>query len=346
MRRHPIREPAKPAPARAETVPLARIKDGGAQMRAEMHRETIDEYANEMMNAVRFPAIVVFDDGRNLWLADGYHRLEAKRKAGHNVIEAEIRRGTARDAILYAIGSNATHGLRRTQADKRRAVERLLRDPDWARWSDRKIAEIAKVDHKTVGTIRRELTGEFPTAPMKRKPNGEFPNKHAKPSASITADWLHSVSDDEFIKECGLRLDRIADRLRKLVGSRRDPARELSVSCEVTGEQPHVDQPIIPEMPHLPWLTLRVDPADQEFMVEVWIEKSTQNDWLVPLCRRREVNLLVGTGEQSEVRSRELVERSEQCGVPVRIIYISDFDPPAARSQWQSRARFSTRAIS
>ena len=110
------------------------------------------------------------------WLADGFHRVEAARKIERKTIIAEIRQGTARDAILHAVGSNAAHGLRRTQADKRRAVERLLKDPEWARWSDRKIAEAAKVDHKTVGTIRRELAGEFPTRPSPTKAKGgEFP---------------------------------------------------------------------------------------------------------------------------------------------------------------------------
>ncbi len=87
----------------------------------------------------------------------------AARKIGRETIEAEIKDGSARDAILHGIGANASHGLRRTQADKQRAVERLLKDPEWARWSDRKIAEVAKVDHKTVGKIRRDLSGEFPT---------------------------------------------------------------------------------------------------------------------------------------------------------------------------------------
>ena len=70
-------------------------------------------------------------------------------------------------------------GLRRTQADKRRAVERLLKDTDWSRWSDRKIAEVAKVDHKTVGTIRRELRGEFPTPAPRRTVANSLPRTTA-----------------------------------------------------------------------------------------------------------------------------------------------------------------------
>ena len=41
-------------------------------------------------------------------------------------------KGTQRDAILWSISANATHGLRRTNEDKRRAVTRLLQDPECA----------------------------------------------------------------------------------------------------------------------------------------------------------------------------------------------------------------------
>src|SRR5262249_23654378 len=74
------------------------------------------------------------------------------------------------------------------------------------------------------------------------------------------------------------------------------------------------------------------------FICEVWIEKSTQNDWLVPLCKKRGVNLVQGIGEQSEVRSRQLAERADVYAVPARIIYISDFDP-GGRSMPKAVAR-------
>ena len=40
---------------------------------------------------------------------------------------AEVRPGTQRDALLYAISANSAHGLARTQADKRKAVALLTR---------------------------------------------------------------------------------------------------------------------------------------------------------------------------------------------------------------------------
>jgi hypothetical protein len=191
--------------ARVEPIALARIKDSGAQMRVEMRAETISDYANDMLDGSAFPPIVVFDDGSDYWLADGFHRVEAGRKIGRETIVAEIREGSARDAILHGIGSNAAHGLRRTQADKRGAVERLLKDPEWVRWSDRKIAEVARVDHKTVGTIRRELAG---TAATTTKTNGgEFPTANGKPSnrASLLGDVLSTIPDDLLLAECRRR---------------------------------------------------------------------------------------------------------------------------------------------
>ncbi|MCG5477475.1 MAG: hypothetical protein KK478_00150 [Ensifer alkalisoli] len=65
----------------------------------------------------------------------------------------------------------------------------------------------------------------------------------------------------------------------------------------------------------------------QRCFVEVWVEKSTQNDILVPLARQLEFNLVCGTGETSEILARQAVERALSDGRPMRILYVSDFDP-------------------
>ena len=186
-------------------VSLSDIQDG-AQMRVEMKPDVVRDYADDMAAGAIFPPVVVYHDGTDYWLADGFHRVAAARKLKHETIDAEVREGGDRDAILHGIGSNASHGLRRTQADKRRAVERLLRDEEWSKWSDRKIAKVAKVDHKTVGKIRRELLGgEFPTA---SHPNGEIPRTNGKPkptSGSVLIDLLRTVSTEALVEECRRR---------------------------------------------------------------------------------------------------------------------------------------------
>lgn len=133
--------------------------DGGTQMRAELNAAMIDEYAQSMREGATFPPIVVYYDGEVYWLGDGFHRLAARKKLFEGTIECEVRSGTRRDAVLCAAGANASHGLRRTNADKRRAVEALLRDEEWAAWSDREIARRCGVHHELVGRMRAELSG-------------------------------------------------------------------------------------------------------------------------------------------------------------------------------------------
>lgn len=152
------------APKPAATVKLSKLRiDGGTQMRAALDDNTVFDYVQAMIaygGWGTFPPIVVFHDGKEYWLGDGFHRAAAFRESFPDeiAIPADIRPGTRRDAILYAAQANASHGLRRSQADKRRSVETLLRDEEWRQWSDREIARRCNVSADLVGAVRRELT--------------------------------------------------------------------------------------------------------------------------------------------------------------------------------------------
>jgi hypothetical protein len=142
--------------------------DGKA--RVALSEEAVVEYAEAMTASVQFPPIVVFDDGETLWLADGHHRVEAARRAGFTVLRAEEHEGGRRDALLYACGANATHGVRRTNADKRLAVTLMLRDEEWRQWSSREIARRCAVDEGLVRRVREELSADHPQiAPAERR---------------------------------------------------------------------------------------------------------------------------------------------------------------------------------
>ncbi|HWG24948.1 hypothetical protein [Actinospica sp.] len=47
------------------------------------------------------PAVVIFDDGSRLILADGHHRVEAARRVGRSAIRADIRARTMQDALRF-----------------------------------------------------------------------------------------------------------------------------------------------------------------------------------------------------------------------------------------------------
>lgn len=172
-----IKGAAQAADTHLEELDPADIRtDGGTQMRAAINRETVEEYAQAMLAGDRFPPVVVYYDGSEHWLGDGFHRLAAWRQVMDDTIAAEVRAGTRRDAILLAAGANADHGLRRTNSDKRRAVLTLLQDDEWRDWSDREIARRCKVSNRFVTNLRAELqqAGQTP-APTVRKytRNGE-----------------------------------------------------------------------------------------------------------------------------------------------------------------------------
>lgn len=134
------------------------ILDSDIQPRQQLNQEVVAEYAGAMKQGTTFPPVIVFFDGDSYWLADGFHRIAAKQANGDLEIIAERKFGSRREAILYAAGANATHGLRRTSADKRRAIERLLQDPEWCQWSDRQIARLCGTSPTTVGTTRQKLS--------------------------------------------------------------------------------------------------------------------------------------------------------------------------------------------
>lgn len=134
--------------------------DGGTQSRVEINTEAVSDYAEAVKVGIEFPPVIVFHDGADYWLADGFHRFHAHSQAGKASIPAEIRNGTVRDAVLFSLGANCTHGLRRSNADKRKAVQTLLADAEWTKWSDRKIAEACGVGHPFVASLRRPEVAE------------------------------------------------------------------------------------------------------------------------------------------------------------------------------------------
>ena len=184
------RPKAEPAAAPLETLELKKIRtDGGTQMRAKLSEEVIEEYAAAMREGHRaeFPPLVVFFDGTDYWLADGHHRYQAAQRVMHGVrydtFDCEVHRGSRREAIIYAAGANATHGLRRTNADKHRAVTALLDDPEFGdrqHYSDRVVARMAAVSQPFVSKLRakREHRGSD---------NGYRPGQTRTPIRTLTA---------------------------------------------------------------------------------------------------------------------------------------------------------------
>lgn len=132
--------------------------DGGTQTRASLQPDAVNDYAEAIQAGDKLPPVTVYYDGTTYWLADGFHRYAAHKKLEAREIEADVKQGEKRDAVLHSVGANATHGLRRTNEDKRRAVTVLLEDNEWREWSDREIGRRAGVSNRFVSNMRSETT--------------------------------------------------------------------------------------------------------------------------------------------------------------------------------------------
>lgn len=144
--------------------------DGGTQARAGLNPDTVVDYAEQMEDeATVFPPVIVYHDGKDYWLSDGFHRVAAWNRIGREEIPVEVRQGDRRRAILHACGANGAHGLRRTADDKRRAVMTLLEDREWSQWTDREIARQCVVSPCTVAKYRAELSVQMDRCDTPRK---------------------------------------------------------------------------------------------------------------------------------------------------------------------------------
>lgn len=131
--------------------------DGGTQPRLELNNDKVAEYAECMKDGDKFPPVIVFWDGSNYWLADGFHRYHATRRIEVVTIEAEVKEGTVDEAQVFAFGANAKHGLYLTAADIREIIKRMLLNSITISWTNAQIARHIGCSKMTVGRVKASL---------------------------------------------------------------------------------------------------------------------------------------------------------------------------------------------
>jgi hypothetical protein len=102
--------------------------DAELQPRAEIDRSVLENYVQLLVDGTTFPPVVVFRDDQTLWLADGFHRWHANKVLENEFIATDVRVGSRRDALLWSLSANASHGLQRASGDYSRAYETACRN--------------------------------------------------------------------------------------------------------------------------------------------------------------------------------------------------------------------------
>ena len=195
--------------------------DGDTQSRISLNQDIVNEYAEHLRDGDAFPPMVVFHDGSDYWLADGFHRLFALKANGASLVEVDVRAGTVEDAQLFSFSANGKRGLSNSAEDNRNIVIRMLKHPKWSLWSYSEIAKHVGVSKMTVGRIAKTLEPDPDASTIK-----QFINKHGSVSKIDTATLnkpkpvierpVGTKPDSSTIDEKQMQIAQLTDRVSEL----------------------------------------------------------------------------------------------------------------------------------
>lgn len=136
---------------------LDRIRlDPKLHLRYELSQEYVDKYAQSMRYSDFFPPCVVFYDGQDFLMADGFHRYHAMKRAGIDEMTVDARKGNWDDAFAFALRANHHHAPAPTDEDVRYAVTAALKHrPDY---SNQKTARLCRVTASFVQEVRQSFS--------------------------------------------------------------------------------------------------------------------------------------------------------------------------------------------
>lgn len=213
------------------------------------------------------PPILV--NRRTMHVIDGMHRVQAADLRGQGKIEAIFCECDDEEAFVLAVKANVSHGLPLPRADRNAAAKRIINShPEW---SDRAIASVTGLSHKTVGAIRRRASGEIPQSSTRLGRDGrERPVDAAEgriQAGRILAE-RPGVSLREVAREagvCAATVRDVRDRLRRGEAPSGPTRREPKAAASATPLGPKAVARIdgADRAPDLPALlhNLRKDPS-------------------------------------------------------------------------------------
>ena len=218
------------------------------------HIKMLAEFIDE------FPPILVHRP--SMRVIDGMHRLLATRLCGRQEIDVQFFDGEEEDIFIISVHENIVHGLPLSLADRKAAAARIVEvHPDW---SDRLIASIIGLSHKTIATIRTKpqcATGENAQLRARRGYDGRVRPLSSSEGRRLAADLLkgdptaslRAVASKAGISPGTVRdvRDRLKRGLDPVLGQQGQRGRSSSKDADCP---PQLDMPTILQR-------LRSDPA-------------------------------------------------------------------------------------
>ena len=213
-------------------------------MRVGINQEIVDEYAQALLDGDKFPPIILFHDGDEYHLADGWKRYYAHKKSGLEIIDADVRMGTYDDAFDYAFAhANHSNGERYSSEDKRHALALALQQERYLNQSDRELSKKLRVSHTFVSKVRK-IMGKQPDVISVTRKGQEYQVKNTKKASNEPAPTTpeYEFTEEDKIKEIASEMQDVVAENEKL------QARLAVAAMEATPEERNLAQAKFDEM--------------------------------------------------------------------------------------------------
>lgn len=232
---------------KTQEIPINKILiDRGTQFRVGTNNSKVQEYQELLADSKGWPfdaPCIVFYDGTEYYLVDGFHRHHAAKLAERKKLTCEVISGSLREAIKFALSANAKHGIYRSNEDKRKAVSFALADEEWGKLSDRAIAEMCGVSDRFVNSLRKESGANRSHLEESRigKDGKSYPvaRQPSHPQKAAQADALDEIEDPGY-DDCSVAVATI-DEPKPVVEKK--PTKKQSLA-EQAVENAHFLQPV------------------------------------------------------------------------------------------------------
>ena len=138
-------------------LPIEKIRiDGDTQPRADINKNAVEEYASLISEKVLMPPVIVYFDGKEYWLVDGFHRYFSHKKLGLTEMLVDIRNGTLREAQFFSKGAHNGRGLGHNSKDYEYIILSMVSDKEWGQLSNRALGKHVGISAMTVGRIKKK----------------------------------------------------------------------------------------------------------------------------------------------------------------------------------------------
>jgi len=165
--------------------------DTSIQCRAVIDTGVINDYAERMTEGDVFPPVELFGTTAKCWIGDGWHRALAAKSIECDVIAAKLNPGGRAEALKHALGANALHGQRRSNADKRRCVEIALRE--FPQMSSRALAKMCGVSPDFVARVRPSEQVSSNDTSVTGQDGKSYPARRAAPEPQEPVDYYEPM---------------------------------------------------------------------------------------------------------------------------------------------------------